>query len=187
MSVNESSARVGIQQIPGAPQRPWGKPVIRRHQNAVVTVGPLEQALVEGRDIPFVDCVDGHLHAMVASRDLPGHIGAVVRRGIVDDEHSHIDAFLVIQHAGDGFLKEVPVPVTRDDDTHRTHRMLSGSRRYATDRGVLAAVSVPTVDTLISSLRLPGKTTQPRQPGTARTHAGPAAPASGYVRRADDA
>jgi len=62
--------------------------------------------------------MDGHLHARVASRDLPGHIGAVIRRGVVDDEHPHIDALLVIQHAGDSLLKEMTVLVTRDHDAN---------------------------------------------------------------------
>ena len=116
MSINESDAGVGVQQIPGAPQGSGSEPIICRHQSAIVTIGPLEQALVERRDVPFIDRVDGHLHARVASRDLPSHISAVIRRGIVDDEHPHIDALLVIQHAGDGVLKEVTVLVTRDDD-----------------------------------------------------------------------
>jgi hypothetical protein len=60
--------------------------------------------------------VDGDLHARIASCYLPGDLGTVIRRSVVDDEHPHIDAFLVIQHTGDRFLKEVAVFVTRDDD-----------------------------------------------------------------------
>jgi hypothetical protein len=116
MSINESDARVGVQQIPGAPQGTGSELIICRHQSAVVTIGPLEQALVEGRDVPFIGCVDDHLHARVASRDLPSDISAVIRRGIVEDERPHIDALLVIQHAADGVLKEMTVLVTRDED-----------------------------------------------------------------------
>ena len=52
----------------------------------------------------------------IPGRDLRGHLRAVIRRGVIDDEHPHIDAFLVIQHAGNGLLKEVTILVTRNND-----------------------------------------------------------------------
>ena len=65
---------------------------------------------------PLLDSVDDDFDAGLASRDLLGYFGAVIRRSVLDDEYPHIDAFLVIQDAGDTFLKEVAVFVTRDDD-----------------------------------------------------------------------
>jgi hypothetical protein len=60
--------------------------------------------------------VDEDLDARLAGSDLPGHFSTVIRRGVVDDEHSHVDALLVIQHTADGLLKKMTVFVTRDDD-----------------------------------------------------------------------
>src|SRR5215469_3551108 len=73
---------------------------------------------IEGRDIPFVGLVDDYLYTGVASRDLPGQLGAVISRGVVDDEHSHVDTLLVIQHAADDVLKEMTVFVTRNNDAN---------------------------------------------------------------------
>jgi hypothetical protein len=116
ISVNKSDLGVSIKKIRGALQSTWGEPVVRRHEEAIVTVGPLQQALVVGCDVPSVDCMDDHLYAGVASSDLPGHLSAAIRRGVVDDEHSYINALLVIQHAGDGFVKKMTVVVARDND-----------------------------------------------------------------------
>src|SRR5262249_61698571 len=91
---------------------------------------PGGQALVLGRDGPLVGGVDAHLPPVVAGRDLPRRLCAVIGRGVVDNEHAHIDARLVIQHAADGVLEEMTVFVARDDDTNRSHRPLSGSRGW---------------------------------------------------------
>src|SRR5262249_13522767 len=117
-SIHESGAGVGVQEIPGAPQGSRGEPVVCRHQSAIVTVSPIDQAFIEGRDIALVGLVDDYLYTGVASRDLPGHLGAVISRGVVDDEHSHVDTLLVIQHAADDVLKEMTVFVTRNNDAN---------------------------------------------------------------------
>jgi hypothetical protein len=60
--------------------------------------------------------MDDHINTRVASRDLPSYIGAVIGRGVVDDEHPHIHAQLVIEHTGDCVVEELTVFITRDDD-----------------------------------------------------------------------
>ena len=46
----------------------------------------------------------------------PGHLGAVIGRGIVDDEDPYVHALLVIKDAGDG-LHKMAVVVAGDDNT----------------------------------------------------------------------
>ena len=67
VTVDETDLWVGVEQVGGAAQRSGGQPVVRGYQDGVVTVGPLEQALVVGGDVPFVAGVGGHLHARVAA------------------------------------------------------------------------------------------------------------------------
>ena len=77
--VDEPGARVRVQQALRAPQGARGQPIVCRQQRAVVAVGPLEQTLVEGGDVPPVGGVDEDLHPRIAGCDLPGHLGAVIR------------------------------------------------------------------------------------------------------------
>ena len=109
---------MGVKQISGTPQSARSEPVISRHQSAVVTVGPVKQALVVGRDMPLFLAVDDRLYPGVAGRDLSCHLGAAIRRRVIDDEHAHIDALLVIKHAGDHLFKEVPVLVAGNHDAN---------------------------------------------------------------------
>jgi len=60
--------------------------------------------------------MDDDFHPRLPSRDFPGYLGAVISRGVVDDEHPYIHALLVIQDAGDSSLKELAIVVTGDND-----------------------------------------------------------------------
>ena len=125
-AVHEPDLGTGVQQVPCTAQRTRREPVVGRHQHAVVTVGPLEQTLVVGGDVPAVDRVDDRLDTRVAGGDRPGHVRAVIRRGVVDDEDPDVDALLVGEHAGDGLLQEVAVVVAGDHDAQRTHGSAQG-------------------------------------------------------------
>jgi hypothetical protein len=118
MSVDEPDAGVSDEHIRSAPQGSRSQAVICRQQKAIVTVSPVDQALIEGRDVPLIGRVDGDFDARLASRDLFRYFGAVISRSVLDDEDPHVDAFLVIEDAGDTFLKEVAVIVTRNDDAN---------------------------------------------------------------------
>src|SRR5689334_6737675 len=96
VTVSETDARVSFKQVSGAPQGTGCEPVVRRKQDGVVTVRPVEQAFVVRRDVPFIDGVNRNLDSRVARRDLACDLRAVIGGGVVDDEDPRIDSGLVV-------------------------------------------------------------------------------------------
>src|SRR5450755_4494247 len=128
VAIYEADLRVRIEQISGAPQRTRGQPVVCGYQDGVVTVGPPEQTLVVGGDVPLVGGMGDYLDARIPSRDLPCHVHAAVRRRIVDDQDPHIDVLLVVERTLDGLIEVVAVVVARDDHVYPGHGMPACSR-----------------------------------------------------------
>jgi hypothetical protein len=60
--------------------------------------------------------MNGHFHAGITIRNLPGDLSAIILRRVIDDEHPYVDTVLVLEHTGDGVGKKMAVVVARDDD-----------------------------------------------------------------------
>lgn len=121
-AVGEPRLRMGVEERGGADQCAGDQAVVGGEQCYVVTVGPLQQALVVGGDVALVGLVDADLDPRVGGRQFARGLRRVVGRGVVDDEDPDVDAVLFVQDAADAVGEEVAVLVAGDHDTDGGHR-----------------------------------------------------------------
>src|SRR5258708_24114430 len=77
--------------------------------------------------MPAIGRVDDSLDARVGRRDLPGHLRADGRRGVINDEHADVESGLFVGRAAHGLAQKMAVVVARNNNAHRTHLLPSGA------------------------------------------------------------
>ena len=113
MPVNEADLGLRLEHGGGAREGARGQDVVGGEKHGVVAVRPVDETLVEGGDVAPVLGVHVDLDAVVFRREAARHLGAVVRRGVVDHEHPYVHVRL-LEHAPDAVRQVVPVAVAGD-------------------------------------------------------------------------
>ena len=122
MPVDEPDVRVRVHQVRRPAQCARGQPVVGVQHHRVLTVGPVDHALVARSHQALVGAVQHRFHAAVARGHLLDHLLAAVGRRVVDDQDAHVDTWLVVQETADGRADIAAVVVAGHDHAHRRHR-----------------------------------------------------------------